>query len=152
MVLLTGKGSSLAANKPVRPQGLVSLGTLQRARYVRRQYEYSPAISKTDQDHQTIAAVGFSPAIAERPFVMLRSMYITEFNKDVSQIAVRGRGTGWTEGNIIAFKGARAADIWVGKLVPSMHNTFPPDVALANFSSSDLPQPIWSASAPPASE
>jgi hypothetical protein len=85
--------------------------------------------------------VAFDRAIAGRPFAMLRSMYVTEFNNDVARIAVREKGAkGWREDNIMRFTKATATDIWTGRLFPSQHNTSSPDVVFNSFSDTGQPK------------
>jgi hypothetical protein len=61
-------------------------------------------------------------------------MYVTEFNADVARIAVREEGApSWTEEPIMKFRGAKATDVWMGRLVPSRHNTSAPDMMLNRF-------------------
>ena len=85
--------------------------------------------------------VAFDRPVAGRPFAMLRSMYVTEFNNDVARIAVREKGAkGWREENIMRFNKATATDIWTGRLVPSQHNTSSPDVVFNSFSDTDRPK------------
>ena len=72
--------------------------------------------------------VAYDKPIAGRPFAMLRSMYVTEFNNDVARIAVREKGAkGWREDNIMRFGRATATDVWMGRTSPSQHNTSSPD-------------------------
>jgi hypothetical protein len=83
----------------------------------------------------------FDKGITGSPFAMLRSMYITEFNNDAARIAVREQGgKGWREDNIMKFDHARATDIWVGRLVPSQHNTSSPDIVFNSFSDGPYPK------------
>jgi len=97
-------------------------------------------IVDVDQD-KTALDVVFDRAIAGRPFAMLRSMYVTEFNNDVARIAVREKGAkGWREENIMRFDKATATDIWTGRLVPSRHNTSSPDVVFNSFSDTSEPK------------
>ena len=78
--------------------------------------------------------VAFDKGIDGGPFAMLRSMYITEFNNDMSRIAVREKDAkGWREENIMAFDRAHASDVWTGRLVPSRHNTSAPDMVFHRF-------------------
>lgn len=100
-----------------------------------------------DDNRQAIDVV-FDHGISGGPFAMLRSMYITEFNNDTARIAVREHGgKGWREDNIMKFDHARATDIWIGRLVPSQHNTTSPDVVFNSFS--DGPAPKRPKSEPP---
>ena len=96
-------------------------------------------MAKADSNRLSLD-VSFDRAI-NGPFAMLRSMYITEFNNDVSRIAVREKGArGWREDNIMKFDHARATDIWAGRLVPSQHNTSSPDIVLNSFSDGPYPK------------
>jgi hypothetical protein len=52
----------------------------------------------------------------------------------VARIAVRDEGAkGWREEPMMAFKGAKATDVWAGRLVPSRHNTSAPDIVFNRF-------------------
>lgn len=81
--------------------------------------------------------IAFAQAIAGQPFAALRSMYVTESNADVARVALREAGAaGWREEPILAFKAARATDVWSGRLVPSRHNTSAPDMVFNRFEGS----------------
>jgi hypothetical protein len=100
--------------------------------------------------HKLALDVTFDGPINGRPFAMLRSMYVTEFNNDVSRIAVREKdAAGWREDNIMKFDWAMATDIWAGRLLPSQHNTSSPDMVFNSFS--DGPTPKRPKSEPPPS-
>jgi len=78
--------------------------------------------------------VAFDRAIEGKPFAALRSMYVTEFNADVARVAAREENArAWREEPIMAFRGARATDVWMGRLVPSRHNTSAPDMMFNRF-------------------
>ncbi len=95
--------------------------------------------------------IAFDRAIDGNPFAMMRSMYITEFNNDVSRIAVREKGAkAWREDNIMTFGGAVATDIWAGRLSPSQHNTTSPDMVFNSFSDGPMPKRPKSEPPPPA--
>jgi hypothetical protein len=67
-------------------------------------------------------------------------MYVTEFNADVARIAVRQEGArSWREEPIMTFRDARATDAWMGRLVPSRHNTSAPDMMFNRFRASPSP-------------
>ncbi len=76
-------------------------------------------------------------------FAALRSMYITSFNNDVAQIAVREphlKGQtlkGWREEPLMSFapNGApvQATDLWAGRHHYSRHNTSSPDMLFRQF-------------------
>jgi hypothetical protein len=90
-------------------------------------------LSHLDRDRLTLD-VHFNRPIDGKPFAALRSMYVTEFNADVARIAAREEGArSWREEPIMAFKGAKATDVWTGRLVPSRHNTSAPDIVFNRF-------------------
>ena len=73
-------------------------------------------------------------AVTGQPFAALRSMYVTETNNDVALLALREMDArGWREEPVMAFKGARAAELWAGRLVLSRHNTSAPDHFFSRF-------------------
>jgi hypothetical protein len=85
--------------------------------------------------------IAYDKPVSGRPFAMLRSMYITEFNNDMARIAVRAKGAkGWFEDNIMKFGKATATDIWLGRTTPSQHNTSSPDMVFNSFSDSGEPK------------
>lgn len=87
---------------------------------------------------QHMLDVAFEKPIAGRPFAMLRSMYVTEFNNDVARIAVRDAGAaGWREDGVMAFKGAKVTDLWAGRTTVSRHNSSSPDMVLSHFSAGE---------------
>ncbi|HZH10866.1 MAG TPA: hypothetical protein VEZ24_10920 [Microvirga sp.] len=78
--------------------------------------------------------VTFDQPISGTPFATLRSMYVTEFNADVARIAVREeKARSWREEMIMNFRDATATDAWLGRLVPSRHNTSAPDMMFNHF-------------------
>jgi hypothetical protein len=91
------------------------------------------AIKNLDRDRITLD-VNFDRPVESGPFAALRSMYVTEFNADVARIAAREEGApSWTESPIMKFGSAKATDIWMGRLVPSRHNTSAPDMMFSRF-------------------
>ena len=98
--------------------------------------EATVAVKTLDRDRLHLA-IAFDKPIGGQPFAALRSMYVTESNADVARIALREeRAKGWHEESIMAFRGARATDIWTGRLVPSRHNTSAPDIVFNGFQGS----------------
>jgi hypothetical protein len=80
--------------------------------------------------------VSFEQPVTGKPFAALRSMYVTETNNDVARLALREEhAAGWREEPVMAFKAARATDLWAGRLVPSRHNTSAPDHLFSRFES-----------------
>jgi hypothetical protein len=69
-----------------------------------------------------------------RPFAALRSMYVTDSNADAARISVKEPAApAWHEENILTFAGASATDVWMGRVVPSHHNTSAPDMVFHRF-------------------
>ncbi len=78
--------------------------------------------------------VSLEQAVSGHPFAALRSMYVTEFNADAARIAVREeKARAWREEPIMSFDRAKATDAWMGRLVPSRHNTSAPDMMFNHF-------------------
>ena len=97
-------------------------------------------IVETDQNRHALH-VTFDRPIEDRPFAMLRSMYVTAFNNDVAEIALREPGAkGWREESIMAFDRASATAIWLGRHTPSRHNTSSPDLFFSGFSETSQPR------------
>jgi hypothetical protein len=91
-------------------------------------------MSTLDQNRHVLD-VALDTPIAARPFAMLRSMYVTDFNNDVQRVAVRESGAkGWREDNIMTFGKALATDVWAGRTAVSRHNTSSPDMVFSAFS------------------
>jgi len=92
-----------------------------------------------DRD-RLVLDVQFDQPVVGRPFAALRSMYVTEFNADVARIAVREAGArSWREEPIMNFPGAKVTDAWMGRLVPSRHNTSAPDMMFNRFRAAPAP-------------
>jgi hypothetical protein len=89
----------------------------------------------TTDDNRMVIEVSFGkPVTGHRAFAALRSMYVTEYNADVARIAVKDpKAKGWREDNIMSFGKADASDVWMGRLVPSRHNTSAPDMVFHHF-------------------
>jgi hypothetical protein len=78
--------------------------------------------------------VALDPPVVGRPFAALRSMYVTETNADVAQVAWRGKGApGWRQAPLTNLKRANAVELWAGRRVPSRHNTSAPDMVFRDF-------------------
>lgn len=96
--------------------------------------EASLTIKTLDREKQALEVSFSRPVSDELPFAALRSMYVTEFNNDAARVALRKPGFGgWLEENVMSYKGGLATDLWVGRLVPSRHNTSAPDMVFRNF-------------------
>ena len=97
----------------------------------------SISMSRVTSSQHTLD-VAFDKPLSGRPFAALRSMYVTEFNNDVARIAARAAGSpGWREDAVMAFKGAKATDLWAGRSAVSRHNSSSPDHVLSHFSASE---------------
>ena len=93
------------------------------------------AITNLNEERMTLD-VSFDQAVTDVPFATLRSMYVTEFNADVARIAVREeKARSWREDMIMNFRDATATDAWMGRLLPSRHNTSAPDMMFNHFRS-----------------
>ncbi|MEZ0172408.1 hypothetical protein [Microvirga sp. TS319] len=97
------------------------------------------AIANLNEERMTLD-VSFDQAVSGVPFATLRSMYVTEFNADVARIAVREeKARSWREDMIMTFQDAMATDAWMGRLVPSRHNTSAPDMMFNHFRAEPAP-------------
>lgn len=97
-------------------------------------------LQRTDQRLHALD-VTYDKPVAGRPFAMLRSMYVTEFNNDVARIAVREKSAkSWREDPIMRFGKVLATDVWMGRTSPSQHNTSSPDMVFNSFSDTDAPK------------
>ena len=87
-----------------------------------------------DQDRIALEVV-LDPAVAdERPFAALRSMFVTEANADVAQVAWRTKGgSAWRQEPVMTFARAHAIELWAGRTLPSRHNTSAPDMVFGVF-------------------
>lgn len=91
------------------------------------------AVVNLNEERMTLD-VSFDEAVTGTPFATLRSMYVTEFNADVARMAVREeKARSWREEMIMNFRDAKATDAWMGRLVPSRHNTSAPDMMFNRF-------------------
>jgi hypothetical protein len=110
---------------------------------------FTLTLAKGGKAHVTVADlneermtldVSFDQAVTGAPFATLRSMYVTEFNADVARIAVReDKARSWREDTIMNFRDATATDAWMGRLVPSRHNTSAPDMMFNRFRAEPAP-------------
>lgn len=88
-----------------------------------------------DQERIELDVTMEPPVGATQPFAALRSMYVTETNSDVAQVAWREHGSAlWVDSPVMSFKRARTIEFWAGRRVPSRHNTSAPDFTFHGFS------------------
>lgn len=87
-----------------------------------------------DQERIELEVTIEPPVGASQPFAALRSMYVTETNSDVAQVAWREPGSAlWIDSPVMSFKRARAVEFRAGRRVPSRHNTSAPDFTFRDF-------------------
>ncbi|MDX2101444.1 MAG: hypothetical protein SF002_02770 [Alphaproteobacteria bacterium] len=90
-------------------------------------------LAELTRDRQLLT-VALADTPGALPFAALRSMYITEVNADAARVAMRGPGArGWVEAPVMGFAGGEATDLWLGRHIPSRHNTSAPDMHLFQF-------------------
>lgn len=91
-------------------------------------------VAELDRE-RLVLDVAFDRAVPSgHPFAALRSMWVAERNSDVAWIAWRaGDGSGWRRQPIMSFGQARAAELWLGRIVPSDHNSSAPDLRFGGF-------------------
>ena len=104
------------------------------------------ALKTVDQERMLLDVTFDTAAPANQPFAALRSMYVTETNADAARVAwVDANGKGWGEAPVMSFSGGPARELWLGRSLPSRHNTSAPDVTFGPFRSA--PAPVASAPA-----
>jgi hypothetical protein len=92
-------------------------------------------LDKLDQERIVLDVTLAQPVAADRPFAGLRSMFVSEGNSDVAQIAWRGKGgQTWSQSPVMSFSKASVAELWAGRTAASRHNTSAPDMLFRNFS------------------
>jgi hypothetical protein len=100
----------------------------------RRGGEARVSIKSVDQDRLTLDVAFSQPMPNGLPFAALRSMYAMETMSDAAIVAWRNkRGKGWEEAPVTRFPGANAAEVWVGRHLPSRHNLSAPDMVFSKF-------------------
>jgi hypothetical protein len=88
-----------------------------------------------DQERIELDVAIDPPVGASQPFAALRSMYVSETNSDVAQVAWREPGGALSvDSPVMSFKRTRAVEFWAGRRVPSRHNTSAPDFTFRAFS------------------
>lgn len=93
-------------------------------------------LAELNQDRIVLDVDLAQPAAAERPFAALRSMFVGENNSDAAHFGWRGADPDvWIQSPIMGFTGASVSELWLGRTVPSRHNTSAPDMVFRNFSS-----------------
>ena len=91
-------------------------------------------LESLDQERIVLDVSLDAPIAAERPFAALRSMYVTDVNADVAQLAWRPKeGKGWRQAPVMTFDRASAVEVWAGRSLPSRHNLSAPDMVFGPF-------------------
>ena len=87
-----------------------------------------------DQE-RIVVEVGLDrPVAVERPLAALRSMFVTEINADVAQLAWREKGgQAWRQEPVMSFSRASAVELWAGRTIASRHNLSAPDMLFRDF-------------------
>jgi hypothetical protein len=80
--------------------------------------------------------VTFDTTIAAQPFAALRSMFVTETNADVAQVAwLPQDARAYTAMPVMNLQKATTTELWTGRRLPSRHNTSAPDLSFSTFRS-----------------
>lgn len=77
--------------------------------------------------------VALSDTLDRRPFAALRSMHVAADNADVAQVVWKDLAGKRGAAPVMAFRRARAAELWAGRPQPSRHNTSAPDMTFGLF-------------------
>ena len=68
---------------------------------------------------------------SSRPFLAMRSMFVRDDNADSSHVALKTKGaSAWQMQPVMTYRGGSASTVWLGRLVPSRHNTSAPDMQI----------------------
>jgi len=91
-------------------------------------------VDAVDEEHIALAVGLDRPIPAPQPFAALRSMFVTESNADVAQVAWRTPGgKAYEVAPVMAFRRADALELWAGRTIPSRHNSSAPDMIFREF-------------------
>lgn len=83
---------------------------------------------------RTALDVAFSPPYrAQAPFAMLRSMYVTEDNADMSRVSWQDPAGQARDATVAEVSSWQAGDVRFGRTIPSRHNTSAPDIRFSDF-------------------
>jgi hypothetical protein len=92
------------------------------------------SIQALDQEHMALDVTLQGAIPRNLPFASLRSMYITDINNDAARVAFKPKNAQrWGEAHVMDFKSADASEFWLGRTLPSKHNTSAPDMILGKF-------------------
>jgi len=91
-------------------------------------------LDAADREHIALDVTFDRPIEAVRPFAALRSMFVTETNADVAQVAWRTPGgKAYEVTPIMSFGRADTLELWAGRRLPSRHNMSAPDMIFRGF-------------------
>ena len=94
------------------------------------------ALASVDQNKITLNVAYSKDVPKDKPFVSLRSMFVTETNSDVAQLAWRTlHGKRWHESSVMDLKKTMTNHFWAGRQVASRHNLSAPDFIFKKFMS-----------------
>jgi hypothetical protein len=141
----TAYGSSFLVG-PVEPQGGRPIVDLAEVRFDPAALTFHLAFARggagslrlsfLDRDAISMDVVLGQPAGEGRPFAAVRSMFVTETNADVARIGRRAPGAeAWREEDVMSFAPGETAELWLGRRLPSRHNTSAPDMLFGDFRS-----------------
>ena len=70
----------------------------------------------------------------KRPFMAMRSMFVRPDNADSSVVAFKTiKGRDWHTDTVMQYRGSEASALWLGRLLPSRHNTSAADMQIDGF-------------------
>jgi hypothetical protein len=93
-------------------------------------------LSFLDRDIISMDVVLDRPVGGGLPFATVRSMFVTETNSDVARMGWRAPGEQrWREALILDAPAVTTSELWLGRSVPSRHNTSAPDMLFGDFRS-----------------
>ena len=70
----------------------------------------------------------------KRPFMAMRSMFVRPDNADSSVVAFKTiKGRYWHTDTVMQYRGSEASALWLGRLLPSRHNTSAADMQIDGF-------------------
>ena len=70
----------------------------------------------------------------KRPFMAMRSMFVRADNADASVVAFKTtQGREWRMDTVMQYRGSAASALWLGRALPSRHNTSAADMQIDGF-------------------
>lgn len=91
-------------------------------------------VDEVSRRHTVLDVTLSRPSVHAQPFAMLRSMYVTPENADISEIRWRQSPTAaWQASPLPDVRTLEATQVRLGRSVPSRHNTSAPDIEFSGF-------------------